>query len=392
MISKANLELLKIIDDSIHGRNINEVSQDNWPQIFKELNDQTVHAIPADHLHALEGKAFDEFQIAYGKNLMVFYRILQAQSDVVEKLNAANIDAVILKGASAAMNYPSPESRCMGDIDIIVCPQDFSAAYNALLEAGYRTSETLDYPRRHVAFYSEDRVEIELHQSFASMDVPEYKEKLDHSIYEGIHSKELVTVCGYSVPVLPKLENGLVLLAHIEQHIGRGIGLRHILDWMCYVERYLDNQYWNDTFASAADSIGLKKLAIIVTGMCQKYLGLDSNITWCSYDPVCDDLMEYIFAHGNFGGKDHVSSKAVDAIRLFSNPIKAIKTLDEFGCDNWELLKKHHWLRPFAWIYQLVRWIEHGHRAGVSNPMKARELIQKENKESAMLNKLQIHR
>ena len=67
-------------------------------------------------------------------------------------------------------------------------------------------------------------------------------------------------------------------------------------------------------------------------------------------------------------------------------------TIDEFGCDNWELLKKYHWLRPFAWIYQLVRWIQHGHRAGVSNPMKAIELIQKENRESAMLNKLQIHR
>ena len=44
--------------------------------------------------------------------------------------------------------------------------------------------------------------------------------------------------------MFPPLENGLVLLGHINQHLEEGLGLRQILDWALYVDKALDDDAW----------------------------------------------------------------------------------------------------------------------------------------------------
>ena len=53
-----------------------------------------------------------------------------------------------------------------------------------------------------------------------------------------------------------------------------GLGLRQILDWALYVDKALDDDAWEHTFAPAVRRLGLERLAITVTRMCQLYLGL----------------------------------------------------------------------------------------------------------------------
>ena len=103
--------------------------------------------------------------------------------------------------------------------------------------------------------------------------------------------------------MFPPLENGLVLLEHINQHLEEGLGLRQILDWALYVDKALDDDAWEYTFAPVVRRLGLERLAITVTRMCQLYLGLRSDITWCASadEKVCDSLMNYIMEQGNFG-------------------------------------------------------------------------------------------
>lgn len=173
---------------------------------------------------------------------------------------------------------------------------------------------------------------------------------------------------GFSVPVLPPLANGLVLLAHIQQHLSSGLGLRQIIDWMMYVEKYLNDEFWNTEFKDAAEKCSLKKLAMVSTLMCQKYLGLDPEITWCRNsedDKLCDELLEYVVKRGNFGRKMGQSAGSLDRLQMLRNPIETIKTAQNHGTAKWKLLNKFPWLRPFAWIYQLIVWpihaIQHGY-------------------------------
>lgn len=62
------------------------------------------------------------------------------------------------------------------------------------------------------------------------------------------------------MPVLPPLENGLVLLAHVNQHLGSGLGLRQILDWQMFVDAHLTDELWERGFQHAAQQIGMEKL------------------------------------------------------------------------------------------------------------------------------------
>lgn len=198
---------------------------------------------------------------------------------------------------------------------------------------------------------------------------------------------------GYKISVLPILENGLVLLGHINQHIGSGLGLRQIIDWMCYAEKHLSDEFWNNEFSEASEKIGMKSLAVTVTAMCRKYLSFESEITWCNNadESLCDELMEYILAHGNFGRKDSTGSRTVTVFRWFHNPIYGFKKCQEIGCKTWSVLKKHKWLTPFAWMYQIFRFINHGFKRGVTFS-SARKNKKQELSETEFLKKLGITR
>lgn len=192
---------------------------------------------------------------------------------MISILQAASISVAVLKGAAVAMNYPHPEYRSMGDIDIIVSKEQYMDAYHTLINHGYEAEgdHSLKVFRRHIRLSGPSGIKIELHHHFSSSLTKEYSEALDEIISEGILNHETVEI--------PPIANGLVLLGHIQQHLSNGLGLRQIIDWMMYVERYLNDEFWNTEFKDVAVRCGLKKLAIVSTLMCQKYLGLDTEIT-----------------------------------------------------------------------------------------------------------------
>lgn len=371
MISSENMCMLELLSHSLHDQATNRIESDVWHKVYQELLVQAVHTLPAPQIGGVGLNDADraDYMSAIGKNLQTFYNLMEDQQKLLNIFENAGIPVVVLKGAAAAMNYPHPEYRCMGDIDIIVQPDNFNNAYELLCHFGCTAHQTVEDYHRHIGFHSKQGVEIELHNYFSSSMNNKQNQILDEYVYHGIADYQTAEVCGYQVPVLPTLENGLVLLAHINQHLGSGLGLRQIIDWMFYVEQYLDDGFWEDKFSRAAEQIGMRQLAMVTTAMCQKYLGLKKNYSWFTHytdAPICDELMEYILSHGNFGRKDSTGSTTVTVIRILRNPIRGIKEAQEIGCRTWTLLKGHSWLRPFAWIYQIYRWLKRGIQRGVT--------------------------
>lgn len=347
------------------------ISPAEWSEIYKELHAQSIQILPANIISSIQLSENDRklYSQAVGLNLQQFYSVMEEQATMFALLSEHCIPVVILKGASAAVNYSHPEYRCMGDIDVLVPPEQFEKAYN-ILRKYYEPFSRIDDYYRHIGFASESGVEIELHKFFSSSGNEEQDGLFDEMLYKAIPNRVYADINGYEFPMLPPIENGLVLIGHINQHLGGGLGLRQIIDWMCYVEEYLDEAAW-ELFAPTVERIGMKQLAVVVTAMCQKYFGLSSNIVWCQAagenDALCDELMEYILSHGNFGRKRGISNtKTVSIIRILRNPIRGIQMAQKFGMYTWDAYKKHRWLKPFAWIYQLLRWAKHGANMGVS--------------------------
>lgn len=338
---------------------------DLWPAVRTELVAQSVIGYPANVVEDLELSSTDlaEYLFLAGKSLWGWYRLMKAQDSVLAEFRQAGIPVAVLKGAAAAANYPQPKSRSMGDIDLIVPPADFDRAFALLESLGWENDAPLEINPRHAGFQKADCPEIELHRYFSTCTDKRQADFLDQVIYDAIPRAEWTDVEGFSVPVLPPLENGLVLLAHVNQHLGSGLGLRQILDWQMFVEAYLTDELWEHEFRHAAQQIGMEKLAVTTTWLCRTYLGLQTSATW--FDgadaQLADDLLRYIMHKGNMGRKMERGTQATRIVmHSFRSPAALVRYLHTGGRSHWAPARKHAWLAPAACIYQIGHVIRKG--------------------------------
>lgn len=255
---------------------------------------------------------------------------------------------VILKGTSAAQYYPYPEYRALGDIDIMTRREDFDVACKQLMDDGYH----IDNEIYKEICLTKKNICIDLHRQFASLNNPDQVKYLDDLIIENINDTH----------ILPDPINGLVLLDHINQHLEGGIGLRQIIDWMLFVDKCLTDEKWPEFF-ELAKNIGLEKLAVVCTHMCELYLGLPHR-EWSSKADLalCEELMDYVLECGNFGNKKTKSETniSINALTYIRAPKEWFKLLQQQGLVNWNAARKYKTLKPFAWVYQGIRYASKG--------------------------------
>ena len=336
--------------------------------VYAEMKAQTIEALPEKWVkgHPI---ADNELNNMWFKNCMAhkgrWVQVMAAQKDLLSLLNAHGIKCVIIKGAAAAMAYPYPELRSMGDVDFLVARKDYEKAANILEANGYQLvgEKVAGY---HHYEYCKDGVMYELHRRLAI--VSETNEELLLLFENGIEQREFRTIYNYSFPVLPPKLNGLVLLFHINQHLRSGLGLRQIIDWMMYLH---ENEGFKIMMPKLQE-LGMERFANTVTVMCQKYLGLETYVEDTG-DYLCEELLEYIMLKGNFGRKGGNTERIASVFLDVSNPIRLFKRLQKGGCLRWKAARKHIFLKPFAWIYQIGFIINQLLKSRIT-PLKMREL------------------
>ena len=310
---------------------------------YEEMKKHAIAALATPVLPELN--LSEELYNTWRKNCILSFTRYQ-QCLFIQTSLPITLPYAILKGTSAAQYYPCPENRSMGDIDLMTRREDCQAVCNILIENGF-VDITDPNNIRHREL-RKNNIIVEVHSYFAQLNDAKQAEYLDNLIIDNIKPSH----------ILPDMVNGLVLLEHISQHLENGLGLRQIIDWMMFVNKCLPDEKWPE-FQLMAIKIGLEKLAVITTRMCEIYLGLPKR-EWCSeanYD-YCEKLMKYILSSGNFGNKlteesDYSISTIVEA-RTVKN---TIRMLHQRGMINWEAAQKHAILRPFAAIYQIWRYI-----------------------------------
>ena len=285
-------------------------------------------------------------QIAY------YIRYTYEEQELIQLLESHGIPLVILKGAAAAIYYPVPSRRSFGDIDFLVLPERFTDATELLEENGYTRGEDNE---RHIA-YSKGCIHFELHRRYSHEDVD-----MERYVLDGLEHRVTGRIDQHEFPMLPPLANGLVLLVHVRQHLKSGLGLRQVIDWMMYCHRELNDGFWQNSFHLAAEETKLTTLAITVTALCQKYLGLTTDITWCrdADEALVDELLDSLLISGNFGRKQGLGNN-VERIMITMSREGLFRYLQRAGEYNWKAYHRHHGLRPFCWLYQIFRYIRQG--------------------------------
>ncbi len=347
-LDKEQTCLLELIKASLFELTSEFSADVDWTKVFELAKAQCIvplvsSLVPEEHRNGWLGISC--------QSKAHFMKMLYEQNSLTRLLKANSIPFVIFKGTAAAIYYPIPSLRTYGDIDLYVSEEFFEAAKNLLENNGYMFTEE-NY--RHYSYYKNE-IEFELHHRISSKSY----NYIDNIFLNGLNNAVERRIFENSFPCLPTYENGLVLLGHIMQHLkSSGIGLRQIIDWMMFVHKELDDTAWENHFSPLAREAGLEKLAITVTYMCKKWLGITNDISWCDVadQEVAEQLLVRILDEGNFG-QDRAPSESI------KNSIKEeglFKYLQRSGMMTWPLAQKYSIFRPFAWLYQLFRYIGKG--------------------------------
>ena len=339
-MTEENKYLLTILKNSLweDAKQANEIP-DN---IRRELCSQTVEGLTAI--------AYSDTQNLKYSQTSWFAKMIHMQSEAIEQLRCAGILVVVIKGTAAGIYYPQPALRTYGDIDLMVKPEQYQEAIKVLRKNEWRQNGSIgDF---HTEFHKNDEC-LELHQCSWN---PKNNKEIRYiyqfllsgfdDIQDGVIEQ---AQCHFSM--FPWQQNGLELIWHFRVHLYNGIGLRHAIDWMMFVNACLDDDAYQQ-FKSVLEQAGLLTLAKTVTRMCQLYLGLtDENITWCAdAEPsLCAGLMEFIFEQGNFGNK-RPDDKAAKVLTRYRNPLEFLRGMQNKGLREWTAAQKFPILRPFAWL------------------------------------------
>ena len=237
-----------------------------------------------------------------GKNI----RVINAHAELTGILTG--ISFITFKGYASAYYYPQPIYRPMGDVDFIVSPENYNAAVERLINAGY--TRTGSEHERHEAF-RKDKITFELHSEIKGIpngadgiitDSATAERKVRGYLSDLIASARTVEIQQGKVVIPDNFHHGLIMLLHVAGHMinDGGVGLRHLCDWAVYV-----NRVDVEKFMPQLQDIGLWTFASQLTAGSSRYLGLPKK-EWAGEWPneFLSSLIEDILAAGNFGKKE----------------------------------------------------------------------------------------
>lgn len=362
-------QILELLSTAMLNEHCTWLDEAQWKEIQPQLQKQAVDILPAEIIQQsqISGESKQSHALSVGKSLQNFYHLLEEQKQLIQKIEEHGHRVAIIKGTAAAYYYPHPEYRRMGDIDYLVEEKDDDEIIHMLLEAGYQVRDK-GYVKKYDLPLIHNGVILEQHTRPAGVD--EDNVIVRSIIKEGFDHLTHIDIMGYDVPVLPRVQNGLVLLYHIAHHLPVGIGYRQIFDWMMFAKAEIADDVWETDFQPVLKQVRLEKLAKTVTKMCVMFFGIPDEITWCMDADTqdCIQLFEYIQSQGNLGKAAPRHFGAESLATLYRDGF--FRVMNSNGEVHWR--EKHPnnsperimGLAKVLWVYQGVRYLKEGLTAG----------------------------
>ena len=225
---------------------------------------------------------------------------------LIKALRAAGVEAVLLKGQGLAMNYPSPEVRQCGDIDLYVGEENYRKSYEALKDVVDEIDEpsVLDGDGKH--FHAQiSGTMIEIHK-YSEVSSSRWFDRVYQRYASGGLTTNLVEMQFGDVKVATPSDNfnAFYIFSHLWNHfLNGGVGLRQVADLVMYLHSrasVLDEVYLRNILNDMKLMRPWRTFGCIAVDM----LGLPEN-EYPFYDPKyrkkAQKVLKIILAEGNFG-------------------------------------------------------------------------------------------
>lgn len=289
---KALLELLRLgIGHSL----TNNPQQFNWGVARQLVFEQGVSAIVLDGIDRLpeSSRPPKDVLLSWIGEVMQSYEYrYQAYEKAISTLahfhSQHGYKMMLLKGYACSQDWPKPEHRPCGDIDI------WEFGHQEEVDALMAQENHIEIDNSHHihTVYDWQGFTVENHYDFINTHAHKSSKELETLFKElGTDDSYSIDVKGEKVYIPSPNMNALFLLRHSMAHFAaQGINLRQLLDWAFFAKKHHDEIDW-EWLLETLEKYGMKPLYGIFNAICVEDLGFETSIFHggVQFDPVLKD-------------------------------------------------------------------------------------------------------
>ena len=189
--------------------------------------------------------------------------------------NSHGYKMMVLKGYACSLDWPKPEHRPCGDIDIWLFGQQKEA--DEALTKG-KEIEIDSSHHHHTVFYWRDFM-VENHYDFINVHHHKSNAEVERVLKElAQDDSHSVEVCGEKVYLPSANLHALFLLKHMMIHFAaEGVSLRQLLDWGFFMQAHHTEMDWPWYFEKL-EQFGMTTMFNIFNAICVEDLGFDAAV------------------------------------------------------------------------------------------------------------------
>lgn len=198
----------------------------------------------------------------------------RAMTDLARLYASNGIRMMVLKGYGLSLDWPIPNHRAVGDLDIY----NFGKWKEADAFIAEQLGIKIDDGHEHHTVFNFHGVAVENHYDFintkAHRDAPKIEAHLKSLAEKNCREIEI----GETKIHLPSADfNAIFLMRHMGQHFaGEYLNLRQILDWGFFIRAHHEEVNWNDIIGTLKD-MGIYTFFNQINAICVDYLGFSEK-------------------------------------------------------------------------------------------------------------------
>ena len=359
-------QFLHIAKAAVSGGELPAESVD-WPAVFALAGQQKLLPIVFEAVRKTPAAAENAALFAAVKQQVIAQVLHQTVrsaefADLYQKLRAAGLHPVVVKGELCSRLYPLRDHRISADDDILIPDGEFFACHEQLLANGLTTDTPADeLPMADEVSYTKEGspLYIELHRHLFD-SAEDAHDELNH-FFTDINPVEMD---GF-LAMLPH-EHLLYLLLHAYKHFVRsGIGLRQFCDIGLWARAYRGEIDWQRLHEQCG-SVHAATFAAAAFRIARDDLGIEFDLPAPWSDAVdVEPLLHDTLCGGVYGSNDlmrlHSSTVTLNAVKASrtgekSGVLRTVFPKREYLERRYPYLKKRPYLLPVAWVQRLVHY------------------------------------
>lgn len=299
MENKLNESLLALVCLGIGHSNYLQLKDVDWNGVYALAVKHGLLAVVLDGVERLNGRDNmpQELKLNWiGEVLQSYEQRYALYEKAISKLasfyNHQGYKMMVVKGYACSIDWPRPEHRPCGDIDIWQFGKQKEA--DKVLEATNLPNNTkikIDTTHHHHTVFEWQGFSVENHYDFINVHHHKSNVEYEKILKElGEDDSHFVDVQGERVYLPSPNLHALFLLKHTMMHFAsEGISLRQLVDWGFFVKKYTKEIEWQYVI-DVLDRFGMRNMFNIINAICVGDLGFDVKIfPTVQFDPMLKD-------------------------------------------------------------------------------------------------------